>query len=83
MLKAGGYSSAPNYLSAARVASRELGHVEDPLLAHEAVRLKRSCLRGVGMAKQTHALPLRRMGELTADREPWVPGGPASPRDTL
>ena len=83
LLKAGGYSSAPNHLSAAWVASRDRGFPEDPLIAPEAVRLKRSCLRGIGQAKQTHALPLRRLGELTSDPEPWAPGGPIAPRDTL
>ena len=37
MLKAGRYSSGANYISAARVFSRDCGHAEHPLLGH-AVR---------------------------------------------
>ena len=65
------------------MASRDKGFTEDPLIGPEAARLKRSCMRGIGQAKQTHALPLRRMGELTGAQEPWTPGGPMAPRDTL
>ena len=71
-LKKGGYKDACAYLSAARVESRDLGHIEHPLVGHvaAATRAKRSCLRGQGDAKQTHALPVSRLGELPAATEP-------------
>ena len=63
MLKAGGYSSGANYISAARVNSRDRGHEEPALLGHTVKRAVASIERGVGQAKQTQSLPLARFGE--------------------
>ena len=59
MLKSGRYSSGANYISAARVESRNKGHPEHPLLAHTVRKVVISIERGVGQQKQTQALPLQ------------------------
>ena len=83
MLKAGRYSSGANYISAARVFSRDCGYAEHPLLGHAVRKAVQSIERGVGQQKQTHALPLQRMDELPGCDTPWVKGGPVGPADTF
>ena len=83
MLKHGNYSSGANYISAARVHSRDLGHAEHPLLAHTVRKVVISIERGVGQQKQTKSLPLQRLAELPSGDEPWVKGGPIGTADTL
>ena len=83
MLKAGGYASGANYLSAARVHSRDLGHAEAPLVGHAVRRALASLERGVGQAKQTHALPLNRFVELPQDDDAWSSNGPVGAADAL
>ena len=70
MLKAGRYSSGANYISAARVFSRDCGHAEHPLLGHAVRKAVQSIERGIGQQKQTLALPLQRMDELPDRR--WL-----------
>jgi hypothetical protein len=76
MFKAGGYASGANYLSAARVRSRDLGHAEAPLVGHAVRRALASLERGVGQARQTHAQPMNRFGELPQGDGTWTAGGP-------
>ena len=83
MLKAGNYSSGANYISAARVHSRDKGHPEHPLLAHTVRKVVISIERGVGQQKQTSALPLDRFEELPDGDEPWAKGGPVGTADAL
>ena len=83
MLKAGGYASGANYLSAARVRSRDLGHAEAPLVGHAVRRALASLERGVGQARQTHALPMNRFGELPQGDGTWTAGGPVGAADAL
>ena len=83
MLTAGRYSSGANYISAARVESRNKGHPEHPLLAHTVRKVVISIERGVGQQKQTLALPLVRLGELPGGDESWCVYGPVGPSDTV
>ena len=83
MLMSGRYSSGANYISAARVFSRDRGHAEHPLLGHAVRKAVQSIERGVGQQKQTNALPLQRMDELPDCDTPWAKGGPLGPADTL
>ena len=52
-LKAGRYSSDANYISAVRVASRDCGLAEHPLLGHAVRKAIRPIERRVGQLKQT------------------------------
>ena len=83
MLKAGHYSSGANYISAARVESRNRGYAEHPLLAHTVRKVVVSIERGVGQQKQTQALPLERLGELPGGDEAWCKHGPTGAADAL
>ena len=83
MLKSGRYSSGANYISAARVESRNKGYPEHPLLAHTVRKVVISIERGVGQQKQTQALPLERLGELPGGDEAWCKNGPVGAADAL
>ena len=83
MLKVAKSANPMAYVSVARSASLDLGFVEHPLTNHIVRRVKASSERGIGLGKQTHALPGGRLGQLPDGREPWVAGGPINPRVAL
>ena len=79
-LKAGGYSSAENYLSHYKVQCERAGSPFSQTLLRVHTDTLRSCKRGVGGPVKALALPLLRLGELDIDQdEPWVHYGPVGP----
>lgn len=82
-LKAGGYRSAPGYLSLYRVTCAREGHAFGPDLAIAIRDAARSCTRGIGAPVRATPLPLDRLHDLAGGRDPWVPSGPCSPRNAV
>ena len=82
-LKAGGYKSAPTYLSAYRGLVERSGFTLTAAENRAFQDASRSCLRGVGGPVRAMALPFSRLHELPADRGPWAAGGPVSPRNLV
>ena len=82
-LKAGGYRSAPGYLSLYRTSGARAGHTASPEQAVAYRDAARSCLRGLGAPVKATPLPLTRLHELPGGREPWAAGGPLSPRNAI
>jgi hypothetical protein len=79
-LKAGGYSSAENYLGHYKVQCERAGSPFCQALGRVHTDTLRSCKRGVGGPVKALALPLLRLGELGLYQdEPWVQGGPVGP----
>ena len=76
LLKAGGYRSAANYFSRAKDQHVAMGYRWDEFLERGARRAVRSITRGMGPARQSAALEVRPLLQLSL---PWVPevaGGP-------
>ena len=82
-LKAGGYRSADSYLSLYRSTCARHGHGFGPELAVAARDAARLCNRGLGGPVRATPLPLRQLHRLSGSRDPWVRGGPCSPRNAL
>ena len=82
-LKAGGYRSAPGYLSLYRSSGARAGHAATPDQAVAYRDAARSCLRGLGAPIKATAMPLSRLHELPGGRAPWTPNGPLSPRNAI
>ena len=72
-----------NYISAARVHSRDVGFDEPMRMSQVMKRVAARMTRGVGQAKQTQSFPLRRFGELPVGDKPWAEQGPVGPADSL
>ena len=82
-LKAGGYRSAPAYLSVVRQAAERAGQVLTPDVELALKDARRACLRGVGPAHRVEGLPLARLHELPDDPAPWAIGGPRAPKRAI
>ena len=83
VLKAGGYRSAPGYLSLYRTSAARLGHTIGPEMATAFRDAARSCGRGLGAPVRATPLPLLQLHRLSSSRSPWAPGGPCSPRNAV
>ena len=82
-LKAGGYRSAPGYMSLYRTSAARAGFQAGPEQAVAYRDAARACTRGLGAPVKAMALPLLRLSELSGERSPWVSGGPCSPRNAV
>ena len=82
-LKAGGYTSAANYLSAYRVEAERQGFHLDGPFDRAMADYRRSCERGLGAPVKSRALPFERLRFLPGGRKPWTPKGPVCPRNAL
>ncbi|CAE7481466.1 PAPP5 [Symbiodinium natans] len=82
-LKLGGYRSAVQYMEVAKQEHIGLGHPWTEKLQQTYRAAKRSCMRGLGPAKQASALPMGRLAGFSSS-EPMATSGPTSPaRSTI
>ena len=82
-LKAGHYRSSANFLSAWKVQAERVGEILSPGTLRAISDGVRSCNRGQGPPLRSAALPFERLGALPGGRDPWVQGGPMSPRNAM
>ena len=74
-LKAAGYRSASNYMTAAKDRHLELGYNWSEVLDRAAKLFNASCSRGMGPARQSEPLPFAEAARLPWDAAPFVDGG--------
>jgi hypothetical protein len=79
IFKAGDYRSFPNYLSVAKTAHIEAGHLWGELLSHTGRWVTRSVLRGIGPARQSQPWAMATLLSLARPSSPLVVGGPRHP----
>ena len=82
-LKAGGYRSSAAYFSAYRQSCRRLGYSVGPEIEAAISDAVRSCMRGIGGSVRARALPFDDLHLLPGCRDPWIAGGPISPRNAI
>ena len=76
LLKAGGYRSGHNYISAAKDRHLSLVYPWDEVLAHAYRRFTLSVQRGVGPPKQSEPLRFKELQLMNFPVDPQVAGGP-------
>ena len=79
LFKAGGYRSFANYLSAVKGKHIEEGHYWSEQLDQTGRWITRSVLRGIGPARQSRPLCIKKLLELEDKEEPVTDDGPVWP----
>ena len=82
-LKAGGYRSAPSYLTAYRGHIERGGYSISGPLQRAFRDAQRSCVRGLGGPVRARALPLDQLASLPGGPRAWAKGGPIHPRNAI
>ena len=79
LYKEADYRSYPNYISDVRAEHIEQGHAWTHLLEHTSKWCTRSVQRGIGQARQSQAMKLHRVLELSDQMAPACTGGSRFP----
>jgi len=77
------YRSCDVYISRAKMEHISKNSPWAEQLKSSSQEAKRSCIRGIGKAKQATAIPVERLVELTVSDAELVEGGPIGFRDTM